>query len=51
MESLSNRIKDHLKGKDSVKISDLVVYFGESADKIIKAIKLLKDKGYIEEVN
>jgi hypothetical protein len=50
IESLSERIKEYMKGKDSVRISDLVIYFNEGADKIITAIRILKDKGYIEEI-
>jgi len=51
IEALSERIKEYMIGKESLKISDLVINFNESADKIINAIKILKDKGYIEEVN
>jgi hypothetical protein len=51
IESLAGRIKEYLVGKESIRISDLVINFNESADKIVNAIKILKDKGYIEEVN
>ena len=51
IESLAERIRKYMVGKESVRISDLVIYFNEGADKIVKAIKILKDRGYIEEVN
>lgn len=50
-EMLSERIKEFMRGKDSIRISDLVVNFNEGADNIMKAIKVLKEKGYVEEVN
>nr|MBA4405523.1 hypothetical protein [Nanoarchaeum sp.] len=50
-EILSERIKEFMIGRNSVRISDLVVNLNERADNIIKSIKILKEKGYIEEIN
>ncbi|MEK6952819.1 MAG: hypothetical protein AABX29_07430 [Nanoarchaeota archaeon] len=50
IELLAERIKEYIKNKDSVRISELVEAFKESADNILKAIKKLRDMGIIEEV-
>lgn len=50
IELLAERIKGYIKNKESVRISELVIEFKESADNILKAIKKLKDEGIIEEV-
>lgn len=50
IEILCNKIQEYLKNKPSVRISDLVERFNESADIIILAVKQLKEKGVIEEV-
>lgn len=48
---LAERIKSYLKNRDKVFVSDLVEHFRESADIIFRALKILKDKGEIEEVS
>lgn len=50
IDILADRIKEYIKDKEEVRLSDLVGEFNESADIIIMAVNKLKEKGIIEEV-
>jgi len=50
-KSLPDKILEFLKGKESVFLSDLMEELDEGAVNVLKAMKILKDRGLIEDVN
>jgi len=49
VEIVAKRIKVYMKGKKKVAVSELVENLEESADIILRALKLLREKGHIQE--
>lgn len=49
LEMVARRIQTYMKGKKGVTISELVDNLAQSPDIILRALKILKDKGLIQE--
>ncbi len=49
VEIIAKRVQTYMKGKKEVTISELVDNLAQSPDIILRALKILKDKGLIKE--
>ena len=50
VDVLSRKIKEYIKDRGSVSVSELIEHFEESANIVFMALKKLKDAGFINEV-
>lgn len=50
IENIASRIIVYIKDRKKISVSELVEYFNESPDIIFMSLKILRDKGLIQEV-